>query len=86
MINIPSIIIVSTGVRLAVTFIPMPVPKRVCRKCWNKWVLQEVLRTCFGRGMGMNIKAQKEGRKCYHRDLYGPPGRGPLIISLYVML
>ena len=42
----------------AVTFIPMPMPKRVCRTYYEtKWVQYEVCRTLFGRGVGMNITA-----------------------------
>ena len=43
----------------AVTFIPMPVPKPVCRTLVdNKRVQYEVCRTFRGMGMGMNIAAQ----------------------------
>ena len=37
----------------AVTFIPMPMPKRVCRTfSWNKWVQHEVCIVFVGRGHG----------------------------------
>ena len=44
----------------AVTFIPMPMPKRVCITfSENKWVHEkEVCIIILGRGMGMNITAQ----------------------------
>ena len=43
----------------AVTFIPMPMPKRVCRALsWNEWVQYKVSINNFGRSMGMNVTAQ----------------------------
>ena len=43
----------SAHVWWAVTFIPMPMPKTVCRThVYNKWVQQEVRRTLFGQGYG----------------------------------
>ena len=43
----------------AVPFIPMPMPKPVCRtNSYNKILQLEVRRTFSGRGMGMNITAQ----------------------------
>ena len=43
----------------AVTFIPMPMPKTVCRTTlYNKMIQLEVCTTFSGRGMGMNITAQ----------------------------
>ena len=48
----------------AVTFIPMPMPKTVCRTyLWNIIVQQEVCRTYSGRGMGMN---RYEYHSSYH--------------------
>ena len=42
-------------------FIPMPMPKPVCRtKLFNKIVNLEVCLTCSGRGMGMNITARNQ--------------------------
>ena len=48
------------GVRMgAVPFIPMPMPKPVCRtKLYNKIVQLEVCRTFSGRDMGINGTAQ----------------------------
>ena len=40
-------------------FIPMPMPKPVCKTPLNSmWVQYEVRITFLGRGMGMNITAQ----------------------------
>ena len=49
------------GSACAVPFIPMPVPKPVCRTCLNNKRVRgqyEVCTTFLGRGMGMNITAQ----------------------------
>ena len=45
---------------LAVTFVPMPVPKTVSvtTQLFRKWVQNEMCKTCWGRGMGMNVTAQ----------------------------
>ena len=43
----------------AVTFIPMPKPKRVCRTVLNsKWAHYEFNTAFFGRGMDVNIPAE----------------------------
>ena len=49
----------SKGSFWAVPFIPMPMPKPVCRtKLYNRIVQLEVCRTFSGRGMGINGTAQ----------------------------
>ena len=56
----------------AVTFIPMPMPKTVCKThLHNKIVQLEVCRTFSDKGMGMNITAQCRSRA------RSPPRRGP---------
>ena len=62
---------------LAVPFIPVPMPKPVCRTCLNKkWVQFEVCITFLGRGRGTNITARSQLAARLDRGLNGKRLRG----------